>query len=175
MADSAFEPEVRRSLDWLRKVVGGEVPPIAIECKKTQEPRLSFDKVKEHQIKGLLEFEEHGLTRKLVVSQGFGTARRFTTDTPFDFVFTGAGRGYLLVNFRFTKKAPRKDIPKGTNRCFGVRIGEYVKAMEDAVAEGKASLSYDWFEENGIECERLRVKNDKGIAESGWNLEPLTK
>jgi hypothetical protein len=175
MADSTFEPEVRRSLDWLRKVVGGEVPPIAIECKKTQESRLSFDKVKEHQIEGLLEFEEQGLTRKLVVSQGFGTTRRFTTDTPFDFVFTGAGRGYVLVNFRFTKKAPRKDIPKGTNRCFGVRVGEYVKAMEDAVAEGKASLSYDWFEENGIECERLRVKNDKGVAESGWDLEPLTK
>lgn len=175
MADSTFEPEVRRSLDWLRKAVGGKVPPIAIECKKTQEPRLSFDKVKEHQIEGLLEFEEQGLTRKLVVSQGFGTARRFTTDAPFDFVFTGAGRGYVLVNFRFTKKAPRKDISKGTNRCFGVRVGDYVKAMEDAVAEGKASLSYDWFEENGIECERLRIKNDKGIVESGWDLEPLTK
>lgn len=175
MADLTFEPEVRRSLDWLRKAVGGKVPPIAIECKKTQEPRLSFDKVKEHQIKGLLEFEEQGLTRKLVVSQGFGTARRFTTDTPFDFVFTGAGRGYLLVNFRFTKKAPRKDIQKGINRCFGVRVGDYVKAMEDAIAEGKASLSYDWFEKNGIECERLRVKNDKGIVESGWDLEPLVK
>lgn len=175
MADSTFEPEVRRSLGWLRKAVGGKVIPIAIECKKTQEPRLSFGKVKKHQIEGLLEFEEQGLTRKLVVSQGFGTARRFTTDTPFDFVFTGAGRGYVLVNFRFTKKAPRKDIPKGTNRCFGVRIGDYVKAMEDAIAEGKASLPYDWFEENGIECKRLIVKNDKGVAESGWDLEPLTK
>lgn len=173
MADQVFEPEVRRSLGWMHGMLGGRVPPIAFECKKTQEARLAFTQVKDHQEDGLLEFESHGLVRKLVVSQGFGKNRRFTTDTPFDFVMMGSGLGYVLVNFRFTKKAPRKDIRKGVNRCFGVRVGDYVAAREAAQEQGRASLSYDWFVEHGIECQRIRIMNKNGKKESGWDLQPL--
>lgn len=174
MADSVFEPEVKRSLVWLQNKYGGNLPSIAIECKKTQEPRLSFDKVQEHQIEGLLDFEKHGLVKKMIVSKAMGHQQRFTGDTPFDYMLVGAGgMGFLLVNFRFTKKSPRKDIAKGTNRCFAVLVEDYVTAKEEALAEGKASLSYDWFLQYGIECSRVRMKNDKGVAESGWDLEPL--
>lgn len=173
MADAIFEPEVKRSLVWLQKEHRGDVSPIAIECKKTQEPRLSFGKVKDHQVERLLDFARQGLAMKMIVSQGFGQQRRFTGETPFDFLMVGKGQGFLLVNFRFTKKSPRKDIPKGTNRCFAITAEDYAIAKEEAVADGKASLSYDWFVENGLECERLRVKNASEVAESGWDLQPL--
>lgn len=173
MADAIFEPEVKRSLVWLQQEVEGDVPPIAIECKKTMEARLSFDNVRDHQIANLLDFERYGLVRKLIVSQGFGKAKRFTGDTPYDFIITGAGHGFFLVNFRFTKRAPRSDIAKGTNRCFAVPVQQYVEAKEEAQANGKASLSYDWFVAEAFECERIRRKNGNGNAESGWDLVPL--
>ena len=173
MADAIFEPEIKRSLLWLQKEMGGNVPPVAIECKRTMDARLSFDKVKDEQVENLAKFVKKGIVRKMIVSQGFGNQRRFTGDTPFDFLMCGAGYGYLLVNFRFTKKAPRKDIAKGTNRCFAVPVDLYMQAKEDAVAEGRASLSYDWFVENTIECARLRVKNEQDVAESGWDLSAL--
>ena len=110
---------------------------------------------------------------KMVVSQGFGKQQRFTGNTPFDFVLVSHGYGFLLVNFRFTQKAPRKDILKGTNRCFAVSVQDYVIAKEQAMLDGKSSLTYDWFVHNAIECPRIREKNSKGIAESMWDLSPL--
>jgi hypothetical protein len=172
MADAIFEPEIKRSLLWLQKSLGGNLPPIAIECKRTSNARLSFDAVKDEQVDGLTQFCKKGIVRKLIVSQGLG-ARRFTGGTPFDFLACGAGYGYLLVNFRFTKQSPRKDIAKGTNRCFAVPVDQYVQAREDAAAEGHSSLPYDWFAENAIECKRMRVKNEQGVAESGWDLSVL--
>ena len=77
MADSVFEPEVKRILVWLQNKYGGNLPSIAIECKKTQEPRLSFDKVQEHQIEGLLDFEKHGLVKKMIVSKAMGISRGY--------------------------------------------------------------------------------------------------
>lgn len=185
MADVTFEPEVKRSLVWLQEELNGSAPSIAIECKKTQEARLSFASVTERQIEGLLEFVRVGLAHKMVVSQGFGSKTRFTKDTPFDFVLVGAGQGWLLVNFRFTKKAPRRDIAKGTNRCFALPVVDYLAAKEEATAQGRASLSYDWFDSNVkvprqlrtarvIECARLRHKNEEGKTESGWDLKGLT-
>ena len=175
MADALFEPEVSRGLTWLHEMSGGQVPPIAIECKRTAEARLAFDRVNEQQVESLMDFSKRGFVRKLVVSQGFGRARRFTGVTPFDFIMTGAGKAYVLVNFRFTKNSPRKDIRKGVNRCFGVEIQEYVKAVESEGKEGRASLNYDWFVENGIECERIMITNEKGNREGSWDLRPLIK
>lgn len=173
MADALFEPEVSRSLVVLHNLHADAVPPIAIECKRTMEARLSFDRVKEEQVQSLLDFESKGLVRKLVVSQGFGKARRFTGDTPFDFIMNGPGISYVLVNFRFTKKSPRKDIPKGTNRCFAVRIRDYVDAVEQEGSKGRASLNYDWFVENAIECTRIRIGTKNGNTTGGWDLLPL--
>lgn len=173
MADSTFEPEVKRGLSWLQGMRGGNMPSFAIECKKTQSATLSFSEVKDHQIEGLLDFEKQGFVHKMVVSQGFGSQQRFMTKTPFDFVVAGVGRGWVLVNFRFTKAAPRKDIKKGTNRCFAVGIHEYIAAKDEAIAAGRASLSYDWFVENAIECQRLRIKKENGTTESAWDLQKL--
>jgi hypothetical protein len=173
MADALFEPEVKRSLVRLQKMYLGNSPSIALECKRTQEPRLSFDRISDGQIDGLLAFRRYGMAHKMVVSQGFGGGKRFTGGTPFDFVLVGRGESYVLVNFRFTKKAPRKDIAKGTNKCFAIPIEQYIATKEVFLSEGRASLPYEWFTKNAIECSRLREKNENGVAESMWDFESL--
>lgn len=170
MADAVFEPEIKASLLRLQRMGLGP-HKIAIECKRTQDARLAFDRVEDVQVRGLLSFEEHGMVRKLIVSQGFKN-RRFTGETPFDFLCAGPGHGFLLVNFRFTKQAPNKSLTKGTNRCFAVPIGMFVQAKERAMQESRASLPYAWFVENAIECPRIsEIVNGK--RKCMWQLEPL--
>lgn len=173
MSDTIFEPEIKRSLSWVQQMSGGMLASAAFECKKCQEPRLSFDRVKDHQVEGLLSFQKNGIVRKLVVSQGFGAKARFTGDTPFDFLFVEKGIGYVLVNFRFTKKSPRSDIPKGTNKCFALPIQDYIDAKDSLSAEGKASIPYDWFLNNAIELQRIRITNSNNMKESAWDLTKL--
>lgn len=175
MADHIFEPEVRKSLDVLYWKDIPNIPPLAIECKRTQAAYLPFANVQEHQIKELLRFELRGVAMKVAVPSAPGNVRRrFQLSTGFDFLYCTRGLGYLLVNFRFTKKAPRKDISKGTNRCFGVRANAYVDVVAKFREEGKASVPYEWFVENAIECPRIRIEDpDSGNHSYGWDLEPL--
>jgi len=170
MADTAFEPEIRKSLDWLRDWGPRDVS-LAIECKKVQSAFLPFNTVKQHQIEALLEFEKRPLPKKISVPAGFGNAR-FHVKTEFDFTFIPPGRAYLLVNFRFTKKAPRKDLKKGTNRCFAVTPNQYLSVKKQFESEGRSSIPYKWFVENGVELERARVEDSNGYS-YGWDLLPL--
>lgn len=173
MADRIFEPEISRSL---QRIADWGAVPLGIECKKTESPYLSFDRVKDHQIEGLFDFEKRGLVKKLAVPAApGGMARRFQVRTEFDFVYVPKGKAYLLVNFRFTRKSPRKDLPKGMNRCFGITPSQYVDGVERSISEGRASLSLEWFEEVGIELERARFQRADGVKEYGWDLWPLVK
>ena len=168
MADRIFEPEISRSLRHVQAKCGHLLKKnLAFECKKVTVPYLSFDRVKDHQVQALLEFESKPFYRKLVVGQLPGKKRgRFQSETPFDYLYVRCGYSYLLVNFRFTQKSPRKDLPKGLNRCFAVRIGEFLEG--EAQVSPRKSLPYEWFVENGIELSRMKV--EKGY---GWDLSPL--
>lgn len=161
MADRVFEPEVSRSLKALQAMNLGLHPPIAFECKKTESTTLHFDRITEDQLEALIDFKDRGLVRKLVGSQGYkGGSKnnhRFTSGTPFDFIASGRGHAFVLVNFRFTKKAPRKDIPKGTNRCFAVPIDVYRVGLESLRKKGYKSFPYEWFFVNAMECPRIKV------------------
>jgi len=173
VADDVFEPEISRSLkrlvDWGRRDVA-----LAIECKKVETPYLPFDKVKDHQIEGLLQFEKKPYYRKISVPAAVGqTKRRFQVKTPFDFIFVPPGRAYLVVNFRFTRKPARSDLPKGLNRCFAISPGQYVEAKEKFEKKGRSSLPYEWFVNEGIELERVKFRREDDSVEYGWDLTPL--
>lgn len=175
MADTVFEPEISRSLkrlaDWGRRDLS-----LAIECKKVETPYLPFDKVQDHQVEGLLAFEKRPYFQKISVPAAVGqTKRRFQIRTPFDFFFVQPGRAFLVVNFRFTRKPARSDLPKGLNRCFAVRPEQYVEAKNRYEAEGRASLPYEWFVENAVELERVKFRRDDDKTEYGWDLLPLLK
>ena len=175
MADHIFEPEVSRSLRWLVDW-GKRDLSIAIECKKTETPYLSFNRVRDHQVEGLLEFERKPYCQKISVPAAVGQMkRRFQIRVPFDFLFVQPGRSFLLVNFRFTKKAARSDLPKGLNRCFAVSPQMYLEAKDKFIGEGRASLPYEWFVSNAIELERIRIEREVGKYEYGWDLLPLMK
>jgi penicillin-binding protein-related factor A (putative recombinase) len=168
MADTFFEPEVRRGLRDLKSNI-----PLAIECKKTMEARLPLDQLKEHQIKALSEFRKNPFFKKLSVPSAVRNPQqeeyqRFHIKTEFDFIYTGPGRSFILVNFRFTKKSPRKDIRKGINRCFAITIEQFLNAKGLMESLRKASISYDWFVLNGLELKRVRFADGYG-----WDLAPL--
>lgn len=167
MAENAFESEVKISLVHLRRT-HLSMPPLAIECKKTEQAYLPLDAVKDHQVDGLVQMERVGIVRKLVSGQGYGKNSRFSTPTPFDFLATCAGKGFVLVNFRFTKKSPRKDCKKGTNLCFALPVGQYLAAKEAHAAMGKASIPIDWFLQHATQCRRVHL--DEGY---GWDLSAL--
>lgn len=177
MADNVFEPEVRKSLAILQDYVyreGLDIPSIAIECKKTQSAYFGFEQLKDHQLESLFQFKEKGYAQKMLVASAPGyTKSRFHGTTPFDFLLTGRGLSFLLVNFRFTKKAPRKDIPKGTNRCFAVTPEQYQLTKERYIAEGRASIPYEWFVEEAIECARIRYRGIDGKYSYCWDLSVL--
>jgi hypothetical protein len=171
VADRLFEPEVSRSLqwlsDWYRKPVA-----LAIECKRcTTSATLPLDQVKPHQLEALIAFEKQPLAKKLPVAAPVGSSeRRFHGKSEFDFIFVGPGKSYVLVNFRFTKKAPRKDIPKGLNKCFALTPTQYLEAVKYCEGVGRKSIPIEWFQENVLELER--VKYESGY---GWDLSPLVK
>jgi hypothetical protein len=80
------------------------------------------------------------------------------------------GKSYVLVNFRFTKKAPRKDLPKGLNKCFALTPTQYLEAVKYCEGVGRKSIPIEWFQENVLELKR--VKYESGY---GWDLSPLVK
>ncbi len=173
MADKIFEPEVGRSL---KRIADWGAQPLGIECKKTESPYLPFDRVKDHQIEGLLRFEKYGLVKKIAVPAAPGGAdQRFQIKTEFDYVYVPKGRAYLLVNFRFTKKSPRKDLPKGLNRCFALTPDQYVRGVEENREAGRGSLPLEWFEAVALELERVRFRRVDNRLEYGWDLWPLVK
>ena len=171
MADNLFEPEVMRGLkrlaDW-----GRRDRSLAIECKRVMTPYLPFDKVREHQIEGLLNFTKRPLPKKLSVPAAYGKSR-FQVRQEFDFVLIPPGNAFLLVNFRFTKKSPRKDLPTGLNRAFAITPQQYIAVRAELQAQGRASIPIEWFVENAIELERVRFRREDGVLEYGWNLIPL--
>ena len=172
MADSIFEPEISRSLKHILQEVMLDYP-IAIECKKVTGTSLSVDRVNDNQIESLLEFEEKSYFQKMVVASSVGGVKsRFNLRTGFDFLACPHGRSWVLVNFRATKKAAGKEIPKGTNKCFAVSIENYVEGKDAMLAEGRRSFPYAWFVDNAIELERKRWEGEKGY-EYGWDLTPL--
>ena len=179
MADSTFEPEVKRSLEALAdNMPMKSIKPLAIECKKCQSAYLTFDRVKEHQVEGLLNFKKKPYAHKMRVASPIQfSERRFTGTTDFDFILSPRGESFLLVNFRFTKKAPRQDIAKGTNRCFAVTPEQWLEAVELYKADGGASVNYDWFCENAKEIPRDKFKvvseSGKERTEYGWDLRHL--
>ncbi len=169
MPETKFEPEISRSLKKIALDIIVE-KPIAIECKRESGTSLSFSRVEESQVKALLDFTEVPLAQKLVVAVGQGN--RFKRDTGFDFLLTPKGKAYVLVNFRATKKAGGKEIPKGTNRCFALSIHDYVDGMESLLEEGRKSFPFRWFVDNAIEIRRISWEvGDKKVY--GWNLIPL--
>ncbi len=171
MSDPIFEPEISRSLKRLDLKINISFP-VAIECKKETGTSIHFDRVNADQIKALSDFESKIFTQKMIVSASVGGKSRFKRKSGFDFLACGAGRGYVIVNFRATKKDAGKAIPKGTNRCFAVRINDYVEGMEKLSNEGRRSFPYVWFEENALELHRIRWEVPKGF-EYGWDLIPL--
>lgn len=178
MADSVFEPEISTSLKYFREYGNSYMKfvPIAIECKKvSSSARLSFDKVRDHQIKGLLRFQKEAYYNKMTVASHLGKGGgRFKGKTDFDYMFVSKGIGYLVVNFRFTKKAPRKDVEKGVNRVFAVTVDEYLEIKEELLKEGVKSIDYWWFVDNAIELPRIRIDppqlKDKKYC---WDISPL--
>jgi hypothetical protein len=169
MADAIFEPEISRSLKRLKIKISH---PVAIECKKETGTSLHFDRLNDDQKTALMEFEMHNFTQKMLVSASVGGQSRFKRKTGFDFIACPKGVAYVLVNFRATKKAAGKDIPKGTNRCFAVNIFKFLEGQSKLSAEGRRSFPYSWFDENAIELDRIKWEGDKG-NEYGWDLLPL--
>ena len=172
MADSTFEPEISRSLKHILKEVLLDYP-VAIECKKVSGTSLPFDRVNEHQEEALLKFEEESFYQKMLVASNVGGGKsRFNLRSGFDFLACPHGRSWVLVNFRATKKAAGRDIPKGTNKCFAVSIENYIEGKADLLSEGRKSFPYLWFLNNAMELNRKRWEGDKGF-EYGWDLTPL--
>ena len=169
MADRLFEPEVSRSLQWLSDWYKKPVA-LAIECKRCMtSATLPLSQVKSHQLEALVAFEKQPLAKKLSVAAPVGRSeRRFHGKSELDYNFEGPGKSYVLVNFRFTKKAPRKDIPKGLNKCFAVTPTQYLEAVKYCEEVGRKSIPIEWFQENVLELER--VKYESGY---GWDLSPL--
>ncbi len=169
MADRLFEPEISRSLRFFSVDRPERLPVnLALECKKCTKPYLEMDRVKDHQIQGLLEFQDFSFSTKMATGAAPGKMkRRFQIDTPFDFLMVSRGKGYLLVNFRFTKNSPRKDLPKGLNECYAVNVVKYLDA--EATLDPRKSVPYEWFKEHGIEIERMKMSDGK----YGWDLRPL--
>jgi hypothetical protein len=171
MADPIFEPEVSRSLRRVSNVINVD-KSVAIECKKESGTSLSFDRVNEDQIKALVEFEQKAFSQKMLVSSSVGGYSRFKLKSGFDFLCCPAGKSYVLVNFRSTKKSAGKEIPKGTNRCFAVRISEFVRGQLTLLSEGRKSFPYNWFEHNSLELNRIKwTEGDAYVY--GWDLLPL--
>ncbi len=172
MADSIFEPEISRSLKRLVNIVSINVS-VAIECKKETGTSLSFDRVNQDQIDALVNFETTPFHQKMLVSASVSTQSRFKLKSGFDFLCCPKGKSYVLVNFRATKKASGKDIPKGTNKCFVVSIGDYLEGKSNLAKEGRKSFPYSWFIENAKEAERIKWKNTKDENVYGWDLSLL--
>lgn len=173
MADAVFEPEVSRSIKHLSN--NFEIfYPIAIECKKVSGTSLSFDAVKDHQVQALIDFEFLPFYQKMRVASSIEGQSRFKLDTGFDFLVCPHGKSWLLVNFRSTKKAAGKEIPKGTNKCFAVSIENFIEGKNDLLSAGRKSFPYSWFLNNAMELERCRWEVKKGY-EYGWDLLPLTQ
>ena len=170
MADSIFEPEISRSLKRLDFII--VTTPIAIECKKTTGTSLSFSAVNDDQVTALVHFEEQHFTQKMLVAASVGGKSRFKAKSGFDFLCCPSGRSFVLVNFRATKKAAGKDIPKGTNRCFALPIKFFVESKLQFLREGRKSFPYAWFDQNATELDRIRWQTEKG-NEYGWDIIPL--
>jgi len=165
MADSSFEPEVSRSLRRIACSFGAPMESIAIECKRESGKSIAFSRINNDQVEALLAFERKPFHMKMRVAASVGGKSRFKSKTGFDFLYCGRGKGFVLVNFRATKKAAGEAI----NRCFAVRIGAFVTAEESTE---RKSLPLDWFVENAVELERIRWKiKDKFVY--GWDLLPL--
>lgn len=165
MADAKFEPEVRLGLKNLKCST-----PIAIECKKVEVPRLSFDAVSDHQVESLSEFQLSPFVKKIAVPAAVGKDKqRFNLKTEFDFVYCGPGKAYILVNFRFTRK-PAGKYPKGLNKAFAVTIEQFKVAQAIFNEQGKKSLPLAWFEEYAKPLNRVKF-GDK----YGWDLSPIAE
>ncbi len=172
MADSIFEPEISRSLRHLCDTI--TVPySLAIECKKVSGTSFSLSRINNDQLEALLYFQDKSYYQKMLVSASVGGKSRFKLKSGFDFLCCPTGIGYILVNFRATKKAAGKEIPKGTNRCFAITVDQFVNAMSEMVfCEDRQSIPYNWFEKNALELSRVRWEVEKGY-EYGWDLTSL--
>ena len=191
MADSSFEPEISLSLRMLSKELGLVrmlSTGLAIECKKVSaSANLSFDMVKEHQEKGMTDAMCMPFVTKMRVSAAVGGGvSRFQQDTPFDFLLMPCAISYILVNFRFTKKSPRKDITKGLNSCYAIPIYWYLHNKKELLKEGKKSMDIRYIDEASkqnsgvIQLERIRYETGvtpagKTAYQYGWNLHPLVE
>ena len=172
VADSIFEPEVSRSLKHLCSVY--KVPhSLAIECKKETGTSFSFSRLNDDQLKALLKFQDEPFHQKMLVSASVGGKSRFKHKSGFDFLCCPTGKSYVLINFRATKKAAGKEIPKGTNRCFALTIDQFVDGMSElTLCEDRQSFSYSWLDKNARELKRMRWEGDRGYG-YGWDLMPL--
>lgn len=190
MADTAFEPEVSISIRRLSEALTHISCPrgLAFECKKVSAtPSLSFEAVKEHQTAGLLEAEQAPYTMKMRVGSAVGGPSRFQQDTPFDFLLMPHADAYILVNFRFTKKAPRKDLKVGTNVCYAIPIHWYIDTKQQLLSLGKKSMDIVLLDnaaklEHSCVVKLERVRYETGVDSKGkkryqygWDLLPLVK
>ena len=172
MADKIFEPEISRSLKKFAREIQSSVP-VAIECKKETGTSFKTSRVEEHQLEALLDFEKFPFVQKMIV--GGGKNVKFRGKTGFDFMHCPSGKAYILINFRATRKASGRDIPKGTNRCFCLGVYEYAwaKGYHEIQLE-RSSIPYSWFvdSQDVLEIERCSWKeNEKTVY--GWDLSPL--
>ena len=172
MSDKFFEPEISRSLKRISQLI--QIPfPVAIECKKETGTSLAFSRVDQHQVRALVDFECASFTHKMRVSSSVGGQSRFQLKTGFDFLACPSGKSFVLVNFRATKKDGGKAIPKGTNRCFAVPIGQYLNGKYELESVDKRrSFPYKWFEDNAMEIKRTSWE-EGGKKIYGWDLSPL--
>ncbi len=170
MADKFFEPEISRSLKRASNLIAF---PVAIECKKETGTSFAFNRVEDHQLQALADFMFLPFHHKMRVSASVGGKSRFQLKTGFDFIACPSGEAFILVNFRATKKAGGKAIPKGTNRCFALPVTQFVNEKDKMEkTEGRKSFPYSWFEKNALELERISWKEeDKTVY--GWDLAPL--
>lgn len=172
MSDKIFEPEISRSLKKFAREIQSSVP-VAIECKKETGTSFKTSRVEEHQLEGLLAFENDPFVQKMVVASGKGT--RFRGKTGFDFLHCPKGKSYILINFRCTKKSGGKSIPKGTNRCFCMPIYDFMWAKSyHEMQLHRKSIPYEWFVDNQdvMEIDRCSWHEGDHLV-YGWDLSPL--
>lgn len=178
MADSIFEPEIRYSLKHLSSMGIDPDYPIAFECKRESGNSLAFNRVNEDQLIALEDFEEKPYFHKMLVASSVGGKSRFMLKSGFDFLYMPKGKSFVLVNFRCTKKAGGKNLPKGTNRCFAMSLRQYKKAIY--CHEGiRKSLPFEWFTDskNATEITRIRI-TELGLKDKHfycWDLKKIIR
>ncbi|KUK98883.1 MAG: hypothetical protein XE08_0353 [Parcubacteria bacterium 32_520] len=123
---------------WIRENQENlEIKPAVYELKIEKGKSFAFDKVKEHQIKALLDAKHNGIYYKINDLPVYtGSKTRFSSLKPFDCFYLKGIRAYIVIGFY----TPRKKI-----EAVFIDIDKFLEIREFYLNKGRKSIKKeDW-------------------------------